>query len=230
VDYGDNWTEVVDVTPFLNTDETPSLKTMIVSDTGRIILGTNQGRVLVSDTAKTTFTAAFTFASGESRLEWGWNKYKNIILLSSYGNNATTPPCEVIMSLDHGATFKRIFNKDTSSVVDKEHFHIHSTLYDPYADVIYVVTGDFEERQIYASWNLGNDWIPTIENPDDGYPSIHPTQMIATPYGITLGSDEIPEGIRLWRRPDKIQRPIMMEKEIDMDFITWSLPTEKPVL
>ena len=72
---GVKFNRVIDINPFLNAGETASLYAMVVSDTGRIILGTNQGRVLVSNEAQTTFDTAFEFEAGWTQNTWGYDKY-----------------------------------------------------------------------------------------------------------------------------------------------------------
>src|SRR5690606_39674497 len=98
----------------------------LVSDTGRIIITTNKGRCLVSDEAQTTLSEAFTFKSGKTSNMWGYDIYKNYVVLASYGDkNAQNPPREVYLSKDHGATWELIFDKPNADMIKQIVLYIH---------------------------------------------------------------------------------------------------------
>lgn len=233
IDEGVTFTTVIDITPFIvdNGDFTGALgfqNALIISDTGRIIIGTTNGSVYVSNEAKTTFTKAFQFSNGVARLEWGQCKYQNIILLSSYGDkNAANPPRQVYLSKDHGATWTKIFDMPIVNMVDPAKFHLHEVLYDPYSKAIWVVTGDEVNNNIYISYDFGDTWTPIYDTPATSTNKhIHPTSLLAFPHGVIMGSDELPEGMRYWKRPtDKLQ-PTIKIQDIDINFLTWGSPTD----
>ena len=95
---------------------------MRVTDTGRICVATNKGRVLVSDEAQTTFTTAFTFEFGYTQNNWGSNKYKQYVMFCAYGGKkAEAPPHEIYISKDYGATWEKLFDmpiEDLTNLVE----------------------------------------------------------------------------------------------------------------
>ncbi|CAH0346450.1 hypothetical protein [Bacillus sp. CECT 9360] len=220
VDKGDTWTNVLDATPQLEAGDSISMYGMIISDTGRIIVGSKNGKVLVSDEAKTAFTVAFQFASGYTQNTWGYAKHANFILMSSYGTaNAANPPREVYFSKDNGAIWSRIFNMPISDMSDPGNFHIHDVTFDPYSDCILVVTGDGSNRQIYYSYDYGTTWKKIFNgNYPNGWAPLHPTSLLCFPHGIIMGSDEKPEGLSYWRRPTDSFNPDILEKDIIVGF------------
>ncbi len=221
IDDGATFNPVLDAAPFLNAGETCLLQALLISKSGRIILATNQGRILVSDEAKTTFNVAYTFKAGSVKLTWGYSQYDTYIVMSSYGDKiAANPPREVVLSPDSGATFGCIFSKPIDSMIDAADYHIHDVLIDHYnqgAIGIWVVIGDDKNRQILISYNLGETWQNVFDESVYVYPNIppiHPTSLLSLPDGVAMGSDELPEGIYFWKRPSGIN-PVVKPEDIE---------------
>lgn len=207
------WQMVLDAGPSLQSGETISGYALVVSDTGRIVVGTNHGRVLVSDTSKTTLTEAFAFKGGYTQNTWGFDKQGQYILMGSYlvNKNAENPGREVYLSKDHGETWELIFDMPISDMADPSDYHIHDVAFDPYSGAILVVQGDTVNNQIYYSYDFGGTW-ETV-NPE-GTTKIHPTSILCFPEGIAFGSDELPEGISWWDRPTDETEPAIKHDDI----------------
>jgi len=160
---------------------------------------------------------AFTFKSGKTSNTWGYNIYKNYVVLASYGDkNAQNPPREVYFSKDHGATWELIFDKPIAEMKKPSDYHIHDVAIDHYnlgGIRLLVSVGDTENRQILYSDDFGETWkemFPEKDWIDKGIiPPIHPTSIVCLPKGIAFGSDELPEGISWWNRPKNVKNPDM---------------------
>ncbi|HHU59498.1 TPA: hypothetical protein GXZ34_01040 [bacterium] len=215
---GKNFTVVFDVTPYLNDGETISLHALYVSDTGRIICSTNQGRTLVSDEERTTMFEAFKFKAGITYINRGHCKYGKYIFMSSYGEKGTdNPPREVYMSADHGETWQLIFDKPIGQMIDPYDYHIHDVAFDPYLSMVLVSIGDGANRQIHYSYDFGETWQNLFDESLYGvnnWAPIHPTSILCFPDGIAFGSDELPEGISWWSKPKGITNPEMKWEDI----------------
>ncbi|WP_040929064.1 hypothetical protein [Nosocomiicoccus massiliensis] len=209
---GIGFKDVLDAKSFLNTGETISLYAFMVTDTGRIVCGTNQGRVLVSDEEQTKLTEAFRFENGFTQNSWGYDKKGRYILMATYSltKNATSQGRELYLSKDFGATWKRIFYKPIEDMIDHTNYHIHDVAYDQYSDCILVSIGDEANRQIHYSYDYGETWNnmfdESVYNASNMAP-IHPTSIVVFPDGYAFGSDELPEGISWWNRPKGVSKP-----------------------
>ena len=218
---GINFRTVLDAKPFLDKEnkETISLYGFYISDTGRIIVCTNKGRVLVSDEERTELKEAFTFKAGYTQNTWGHDKYKNYILLASYGkHNADNPPREVYLSKDHGETWEKIFDKPISKMLDPGYYHIHDVAFDPYSNMILISVGDGVNRQIHYSYDFGKTWHDVFDErvyDKVNMAPIHPTSILPFPDGIAFGSDELPEGISWWKRPENVEKPEIRWEDIE---------------
>ena len=213
------WEMVLDAAPFLESENTPretiSGYALVISDTGRIVVATSRGRVLVSDEKQTTLTEAFTFKGGYTQNTWGYDKQGQYILMSSYlvNKNAENPGREVYLSKNHGETWELIFDKPIGEMANPADYHIHDVAFDPYSSAILVVQGDTVNNQIYYSYDFGSTWR---EVNDSGTSKIHPTSILCFPEGLAFGSDELPEGISWWDRPTDETEP-----DIKHDDIYW---------
>ncbi len=206
VDYGATWTVAL-ASP--NTSVTSYA--LIISDTGRAIWTCSDGKVYVSDESKTSWTLAFTFGAGYTGTDYGYNKYKNIILLSTYGpTSPTNPPRFVYASFDNGATWAQIY---AGPILDA--YHIHDVAYDPWADRIWIAEGDGAQSQILYSDNRGSTWNSVYANRGEG---VQATQIIPGPYSVIFGKDRNPDGIAIWSRPDSPLQPVIQSADIISDY------------
>lgn len=200
-DYGETWIRV------LTAPDADNPTALIMSDTGRAIWCTDTGKVYVSDTSLTTWTLAFTFPAGYTSVNYGHSKYKNIILLCSYGPKSTTnSPRFVYASFDNGDTFSKIYEG-----VSRDGYHVHHAVYDPWADRILVSEGDTLARQISYSDNRGLTWTKVWPN---SIGRIQPTVIVPTPYGIVFGGDSEPDGLQYWPRPKGVIKPPIKAEDI----------------
>lgn len=218
---GTNFKTVLDAKPFLDKEnkETISLYGFYISDTGRIIACTNKGRVLVSNEERTELREAFTFKAGYTQNTWGHDKYNNYILMASYGkHDASNPPREVYFSKDHGETWEKIFDKPISEMFDPSYYHIHDVAFDQYSNMILISIGDGVNRQIHYSYDFGETWQNVFDETvygKDNVAPIHPTSILVFPDGIAFGSDELPEGISWWKRPENVEKPEIRWEDIE---------------
>lgn len=211
---GIKFTTVIDAKPFLDktNGETISQYALMITDTGRIVCGTSKGRVLVSDEEQTTLTEAFVFENGYTQNTWGYDKKGRYILMATYvqSKGANSQGREVYLSKDFGATWDRIFYKDTATMVDSTNYHIHDVAFDQYSDCILISIGDGANRNILYSYDYGETWKEMFDESiynENNWAPIHPTSIIIFPDGYAFGSDELPEGITWWNRPKGIEKP-----------------------
>lgn len=211
-------TKVVDLSSLMKTGETISLHAFLVNDNGRIVVGTNLGRILVSDSDQKVFAEKFQYVAGYSQNVWGYDQYQDIIIMSSYGDKGDKPPRQVIASFNGGETFELIFEKKIEDMRDSKDFHIHTVLYDPYSKGVIISIGDGANRNIMYSYDKGKTWSYMFDEkdyPNNKWPELHPTSLIAFPEGIAMGSDEFPEGISFWKRPKAVIQPKMSFKDVE---------------
>lgn len=166
---------------------------LIVSDTGRIIAGTVQGNVYVSDENQEFSSSEPVVSSGKFDVRFGATKYQNVILLNNYDLHGPDYEHDVFLSTDNGESFKKIFGNENiaSFGTTDDRYHIHASEYDPYNGKIYVWLGDFTNINLFISDDWGKTWTTSMER---GLMSNH-TQIIAVEKGIVLGADTEQSGI-----------------------------------
>lgn len=108
---------------------------------------------------------------------WGFDSYKNIVLLSEYGKQGTGAATHVYLSTDFGATFSTILdlsdnaqltaiNANLNSPMVQQPYgvanglHIHGVSYDYFGKRIYVCIGDAGLNGSHILWSddLGATW------------------------------------------------------------------------
>jgi hypothetical protein len=130
--------------------------------TGRIIVGTENGYVFVSDESGANFTQKFHFTNGKWRCSGNHYQYDNVILIGSY--EVIPDACEVYLSLDYGATWTKIFDQtDVLRYDPAVRLHNHGLLYDPYDSRIWVTTGDIAHYNTYYSDDWGVTWTAVYD-------------------------------------------------------------------
>jgi hypothetical protein len=135
-----------------------------VTLTGRIIVGTTNGYVFVSDENGENFAEAFHFPSGKGvwRNHGNHYQYDNVVLIGSY--EVAPASCEVYMSLDYGATWTKIFDNSKVLRYDPDfRCHNHGLLYDPYDSRIWVTVGDGAHYNTYYSDDWGSTWTAVYD-------------------------------------------------------------------
>lgn len=78
----------------------------------------------------------------------------DVAVLNEYGSPIGP---NLYVSWDKGATWGRVFTTPESADPASNH-HIHSAAYDPYDDLLWIVTGDNLNRMIYYSRDRGDTW------------------------------------------------------------------------
>lgn len=209
-DYGETWT-FVQASPRTDIAATA----LIMTDTGRAIWCIGSRWFYVSNEAKSSWTTAFTFDVGYVSTSYGFDKYKNVIVISAYGDkNGATSPSQVVISKDDGATWSLIYDGG-----DMAGYHIHTVAIDPWAgNRIWISEGDVDRRQIVYSDDYGTTWRYVYNDGDPTSPvwgqGIQPTQIIPTPHGVLFGTDQAPDGFHFWKRPQGILQPEVDKKDI----------------
>lgn len=141
---------------------------------------------------------------------WGFDAYKNIILATEYGAKykPDADPADlswtnveggnaryVWLSLDYGKTWKVIFDLNTKT--DGVGVHIHSSVYDPYWNRIWVHHGDGATGRngMYYSDDLGATWVYALQGNAAGANFSQATCTVVLPDCILFGSDSAPNGV-----------------------------------
>lgn len=195
IDYGATWTKV------MNSPDAVAATSLMVTDAGIVIWGTGAYYFFKSDPAKTTWTAVYGFDVGTfSHAGFGHYCYKNIVLMSNYGDkNATPNPNKAMLSVDYGASFFLIYNGGLMPG-----YHMHDVAYDPWNSRIWISEGDETRRQVLYSDDYGTSWV-SVWSKGDGTPDygkgIQPTQIVPFKDGVLFGSDQNPDGLSVWKRP-----------------------------
>ena len=215
-DYGATWTNITALAVNTVTNGDIYDGALLVSDTGRVIVCTMTGKVIVSDTTPANPAVAFTFTGGYTSRFFTHVMCGNIILLGAYGvYNAVAPPKEVYMSADSGATWVKVFD---GTPIDAASYHIHDVEYDPYANRIWVAVGDnAQDSNIWYSDDFGANWTKVFNSPIPNYAKV--TQIIAFPHGVLFGSDSATDGFRYWPRPKGIMQSAVSSSDIISDFL-----------
>lgn len=141
---------------------------------------------------------------------WGFDIYKNIILVTEYGakykpdanvadaswvNVAGGNARYIWLSLDYGKTWKVIF--DLNTVTDGIGVHPHAAVYDYVWNRIWVHFGDGATGRngMYYSDDLGETWVNALQTNSAGINFTQSTCTVVLPDCILFGSDSFPNGI-----------------------------------
>lgn len=149
-DYGLTWESIHQVAD----DRARQIKAM---DDGTLLLFTMDGKVLKSNEDETEFVEKLSTISPD--VVWteliSINIYKNFVFVNEYGTKVSEDPCRrAFMSNDYGETWEMIFEEEV-----RNNFHIHHIAYDPYGDLIWIVTGDSQENSnVIVSNDFGDTW------------------------------------------------------------------------
>ena len=140
--------------------------------------------------------------------QWGFDAYKNIVLACEYGAKyvpTNTSPTDVdveggnaryvYLSTDFGKTWKTIF--DVNAVTSGVGVHIHSAVFDPYWNRIWVHHGDgsFNRNGMYYSDDFGETWTYALQTNTSGANFPQSTCTVVLPDCILFGSDSMPNGV-----------------------------------
>lgn len=204
-DKGDTWQTVA---PSPNTDPAQRI---IVGDTGRVVWVTTR-KIFLLNEDNTTWTEKGGNNETGFAPQFGFNKYKNIILLSTYANNSG----EVFASFDHGVNWSKIYNGYGTKPDATANYHLHEVSYDPWAGRIIVCGGDNGNRNTVYSDDRGTTWKEAFSR---GYKyDNQPTLIIPTKKGILFGSDGFtPRYFSYWKRPQSPTQAPINERSIVLE-------------
>lgn len=212
---GENWEELKSVPTYENN----GIAKLFISDTGRIITCMGNGEIWRTDLNQ-GFGAGATYKTGNFSHYYGSTQHGNVIGVTTYetAGLGETKKHEAWLSTDNGATFKKIFDKNTLVSLQPDNdgrVHLHDIEYDPYSGVIYIWNGDFENAVLNYSTDMGNTWSTIEPTKVNG----NTTQLIASKTGIALGGDTFGGGfeyVRLDR--SKLLFPEIQDADISTDY------------
>lgn len=212
---GESWEELKSVPTYENN----GIAKLLISDTGRLIACMGNGEIWRTDLNQ-GFGAGATYKTGNFSHYYGSTQHGNVIGVSTYETAGleTTKKHEAWLSTDNGATFKKIFDKNTLVSLQPDNdgrVHLHDIEYDPYSGVIYIWNGDFENAVLNYSTDMGNTWSTIEPTKVNG----NTTQLIASKTGIALGGDTFGGGfeyVRLDR--SKLLFPEIQDVDISTDY------------
>lgn len=183
-DYGKTTTNLGTI-PYTTT--TPLIAWVLKMGNGTLAIGArnrdlNVSEIWLSDKNEANFSKVFTFETPGAypSSTFGYSKFRNILLVNEYGADKSFPnnPRRCYMSIDYGRTWKTIL-----TLPNAEGVHPHDIQYDPYEDIIWIVSGDgLEHRRVWFSADRGNTWEEII--PPKQY-----TNISVLPNCILFGTD-----------------------------------------
>lgn len=188
-DEGDTWSSVLTASG--------EIQALLVSNTGRIIVSLTNG-LYVSDESQTALGVepAATFLAGYVFEEFGQSMHDNYIAVSTYGTKGGSPPRQAFLSVDYGATWAEIYQETIENMSNPADYHIHDIEYDPYSGRIWLMIGDGDNRDLKYSDDLGVTWSSAYSTPGE---IVNITSLMASPFGLLLGSDSSPPSIYIIR-------------------------------
>lgn len=148
-------------------------------------------------------------SAGHFSARYGRSVWNNVIILSTYGMfDENNPPRFIYISTDYGATFREVEVVKISEMGDASKFHLHDVEYDPWNNRIWVTSGDTPANSaVHYSDDWGDTWEKVVTEP-----RMQSTNIQALPDRVIFGSDDVPNGIRVWYR-DKTEnsKPVFPE-------------------
>lgn len=186
---GEVWNEFKTFNFSVNTN----IEKFLASDTGRLIVGGENGEVFISD-EDGSFGSSPSFTTGRLRRNFGKFKHENLIGFLCYDVHGfdSGQKHEAWLSINNGATFTKIFDNNTLQGLltkypefNDARVHLHDIEYDPFSGRLYIWQGDFDSRTFYYSDDWGKTWEMGIPRGVVG----NSTQIIAVPDGLVFGAD-----------------------------------------
>lgn len=148
--------------------------------------GTGLNKVYVSDVNELNFVEKITYAKGYADPWGGYSAYDNIVVLMPYVTQPrlSTDEIKMYLSFDFGVTFKEIFSAPTL-----DGWHNHDIAYDPYDDIIWMVSGDgSKHNNVYYTFDHGDKWYTLW---DIGKCPYQFTNIACLPDAIVFGLDDV---------------------------------------
>lgn len=213
---GESWEQLKTIP----TVEGNGIQKLIISDTNRFVVCMGNGEIWISDESG-NFGTTRNYKTGNFTYAYGSTQYANVIGLTTYEPSGLeeSKKHEAWLSTDNGATFKKIFDKNTIVELQPNNdgrVHLHDIEYDPYSGVIYIWNGDFGNKALNYSTDMGNTWKMVDETKQNG----NTTQLLATEKGIALCGDTYGGGIE-YINIDRSQFIFPDIKESDIDPEYW---------
>lgn len=149
-DYGENWETIFQV----GDDRARQIKAL---DDGTLLLVTRDGKVYKGGENESNFTETLSLISPDVVLaeSLGLDVFENYVFIVEYGNKGgEDPPRRAFMSNDYGTSWKMIFEEEV-----RPDFHIHDIAFDPYEELVWIVTGDnYQNSNVIVSDDFGGEW------------------------------------------------------------------------
>lgn len=156
------------------------------------------------------WTKVITASSGYFSGAYGKSVRGNVVLYSTYGDkDALNPPRHLYISRDYGRTFKEVEVRAIADMPDANHFHLHDCEYDPFTDRIWVSNGDQTNSAIQFSDDWGESWH-VISGKGQ------PTNIIALPDRILLGTDDKPDGFKVIYKNNLLPKQLYTADDVEV--------------
>lgn len=193
---------------YIGTETTHPIHMEIIE--GGLLAVTQNGRILRSED-DTTWTQVLDLG-GNVYMYGGITQldvYGNIVVANEYRptprhtipiSNDPLGGGKVYLSLDGGKTFKTIFDIATNINASETNTHIHAVKFDPYENIIWIVTGDGPNHSsVRYTMDFGETWhlATGLENCSVQHTCIYPL-----PDCVLFGSDARVVGVARYHRPD----------------------------
>ena len=219
-DNGETWTEILKNSAFLQIygviSTPPPHESVLIA--ARDVAGTQHAtawfRSEILDNSDTVnWTKVAEASAGHFTSRYGRSIWDNVIIFSTYGDkNADNPPRFIYISTDYGKNFREVEAVKISEMGDPSAFHIHDVEYDPWGSRIWISTGDTSANS--AVW-YSDDWGESF-NEVITEPRMQPTSITALPDRVIFGSDDVPDGLRVWYRDFSARSKPVNSEDIKM--------------
>lgn len=180
-----------------------------ICDNGTVLMLFHNGKLLRTEDL-TNYSEAKSI--NDNVYMWGGftqlDVYKNIVLLSEYRQPAkhgqswesTNGGGKLYMSDDYGKTFKAIFDLPVNMGIERSKYtHIHAIKYDPYENIVWIVTGDsLTNQMIWYSLDHGQNWYTSTEFRES---AVQMTAIYPLRNCVLFGTDARLVGVARYNRP-----------------------------
>lgn len=182
---------------------------LMVTNTNRIVVCSQFGRVFVSDENQENFTDVgiqMPFLGDHyswCHFQFGYGHYENLVWVSSYGHNDIVAN-KAYLSKDYGATWEEM--SDLPYVNHTHNIHVHDLQYDPYQDRFWCVFGDDNNANTFYSDDLGQTWTPVFGLHAEDQRNVQYTSIACFDHGVVFGSDQtgLDDRLDYWPRSEVV--------------------------
>lgn len=202
-DWGETWTILVE-----NTGS--NIQQALKMPSGKVLVALRNGSLILSDTNESNFQKVFEIDTpGDAHFAetFGFSEYNNLVFIGEYG-----PRVRRGYMSDNGGeegSWREVF-KHPDERID----HLHDIRFDPYENLIWVLTGDGGVKNtVYFSADFGRSWESmALDN------SLRATMIIPLPECVLFGSDDY-EDLSIYKH---VRPPEGTQGTIVDPYRTWS--------